>query len=222
MKRSYSNKLVLLLILIAAILLYFFTPLKEYTSPAKITALVNATGPFGPIVFAAIYYVITLLFFSAAAFSVIAGTLFGNLWGTVIVVIAATLSAQSAFLIARALGAGVIEKLGTHGSSVTKLINYVQTGVKKNGFQFFFIMRCLFVPYIPASYAAGLVTEASAWQFFFATLLTNMIFSPAFVYLGDNLTNGPKALLLPVILIILVLSVPKILKKFTSTATNNK
>lgn len=215
MRSSTIKKLLLLLFIVVVVALYIFTPLQQYASPAKVTALVEMAGPWGPLLFAAIYFIITLLFVSAAAFSILAGTLFGNVVGTAIVVITATLSAQCAFLLARALGSNIVDKLGKHGSSVTKLIAYVRKGVERNGFQFFVVLRCLFVPYIPASYAAGLVKEVNAWDFFFATLLTNLVFSPAFVYLGNNLLAGPKALLLPAILIVLVISVPKILTRFT-------
>jgi uncharacterized membrane protein YdjX (TVP38/TMEM64 family) len=68
------------------------------------------------------------------------------------------------------------------------------------------------VPYIPASYAAGLIKEAKAKDHFFGTLVTNMIFSPAFVFFGDSLMKGPKALLLPAGLIVVVLLVPRIIK----------
>lgn len=187
--------------------------LEQYLSKEGLEGLINSAGPFGPAVFMLVYYLLTLFFISAAAFTVIAGILFGKFFGALYVVIAATASAFTAFMIARSLGGDVLNKLGSHGGVVQKLIASIQENLKKGGFRTFFIMRCLFVPYMPASYASGLVKEARAIDFFLGTLVTNMIFSPAFVFFGDSLLKGPKALILPVVLIVIVLMVPKVLKK---------
>lgn len=155
--------------LIFTIVLYWLViqfRLTETINFKSIEALVARSGAFGPIVFALVYYCITLLFISAAALSVLAGTLFGKLLGTILVIISATLAAQTAFFVARYFGTNILTKIGTQSGVVQKLITYVQTGVSTNGFRFFFIMRCLFVPYIPVSYAAGLVPKAKPWDFF--------------------------------------------------------
>jgi len=193
--------------------------IKEFLKPESLKTFIKSFGIWAPLIFMAIYYTLVMALFSAAIFTILAGILFGKFWGSIYVIIAATTAAQTGFII--------IKKLNNHSESqqnktsqweknklIQPLIKILEKKLKKNGFRNFFILRCLFLPYMPLSYAAGFIKTAKAKDFFFATLFTNMIFSPAFVFLGDNLLAGPKALILPIILIIGVLLVPKILKKF--------
>jgi uncharacterized membrane protein YdjX (TVP38/TMEM64 family) len=211
--KRYRTILPVLGIISLLYLVYAYTPIVKYTNQQQLQLLVQAAGAFGPVLFGIFYIIITMLFISAAAFSVLAGTLFGKVLGSTIVIIAATISAQASFFIARYFGSAIYEQLGNRGGLVEQLVRKIQVGIKHNGFTYFFIMRCLFLPYIPASYAAGIVKGSNAWQFFWATLLTNAIFSPAFVYFGESIFKGPKALILPAALIAVVLMVPKIVRR---------
>jgi uncharacterized membrane protein YdjX (TVP38/TMEM64 family) len=210
------KKLLKILLAIFAIFMVIFLvrefQLLQYLNKESLETFLEPFGVFAPMVFMLIYYVITLLFVSATAFTIISGLLFGKLWGSVYVIIAASLSALTAFYISRYFGKDILEKLPEKG--VGKLIRTLNAKIEHNCFKSFFVMRSLFLPYIPLSYAAGLVKKANAKDFFLATLITNIIFTPAFTYLGDSLLEGPKALILPVILIVLVLLVPKIVKRF--------
>lgn len=209
MKRKW---LIGIAIIIAIGILWFYDVQRFLTLDA-IRSFVDQFGFFAPLVFGIIYFFAVVFLLPASLFTVISGTLFGPLWGTVIVVIASTLAAWTAFLIARRLGGEAIYKRG-EGGLIHKLVNRIDKEVAKNGFKAFFIARCLFLPYIAFSYASGLVKAARAKDFVLATFFTNIIFSFAFVYLGDQLLEGPKALILPVILIVIVLSVPRIVKRF--------
>lgn len=218
MKLLKSPKFWILLIIVAVLgFLEYRYNLRQYLTPEQLETFINQFGVWAPLVFMLIYYVLVLLFVSAAAFTILAGILFGPLWGSIYVIVAATAAAQTAFFISRYFGKGLdtslLEKKG-----IGPLMSKIEKGCEKDGFKNFFIMRCLFLPYIPLSYAAGLIQKAKARDFFFATLFTNMIFTPAFVFFGDSLLKGPKALLLPVILIVLVLAVPRIIKKFQKNA----
>ena len=181
---------------------------------ANLTNAIENSGAWAPIIFMIVYFIITLLFISAALFTILSGVLFGPVWGSIYVIIAATLSAQAAFYITRGLGQKGVEKFSQKPGFKT-LFAKLEDACRKNGFRNFFVMRCLFLPYILMSYAAGMIKSAKAKDFFFATLFANMIFSPAFVFFGDSLMKGPKALLLPVALIACVLLVPKLLKRFS-------
>jgi uncharacterized membrane protein YdjX (TVP38/TMEM64 family) len=214
MKNHNGTKaLVLVLIIVALALVYFLTPLPSLLTEETIRGFIEPFGMFAPVVFGVIYFVAVLFFLPASVFSILAGLIFGKLWGTVIVVIAATLAAAAAFGIARYFGKATAQKLcgkGKLGKWITKIDDYV----KEHGFQSFFIIRCLFLPYMPVSYAAGVVPAAKLRDFILGTFVTNIIFSFMFVYLGDNLLKGPKALILPLVLVVLALQVPKVLKRF--------
>jgi len=195
------------------IIAYIRYDASMYLTKEYIEEVVNQSGMYGTIVFAVIYFLVVVLFVPASAFSVLAGTLFGTVTGVLIVVIAATAAAQVSFYISRYFGHTLSEKFSKL-KYIKKFATRLESEVDKNGFRAFFIMRSLFLPFIPASYAAGFIKTAKAKDFFFATLVTNAIYSPAFVFLGDQLLKGPRALILPIILIVLVLLVPRLVKKF--------
>lgn len=210
-KRFDYIKRALLVALVIAIA-YVVINYRDALTVEAIRAWVTSYGSLAPLAYGILYIIVLLMLLSAAAMSVLAGVLFGKFWGSVIVVVAATIAASLAFYVTRTLGKDVTSYL--EGGIINKLMTKINKECETNGFRAFFILRCLFLPYIPLSYAAGLVRKAKFKDFFLGTLLTNMLFSPVFVYFGDQATQGPKAVIIPAILILLVLSVPKLVKKF--------
>ena len=193
--------------------IYFYTPLKDGFDLDYIRSLVESLGMLAPIIYGIIYSIVILFFIPATPLTVLSGLLFGPFLGTIVVVIAATVSASVAFLIARFFGADAVSRFsGEQG--IGKWIKKVELQCKNNGFVAFFILRNLFLPYILLSYASGLVKSAKLRDFASATFVSNTIHSFMFVYLGDSLLKGPKALIVPVILIILVLQIPKIVQRY--------
>ena len=211
----YFQLLALAALLVAGGFLVWHYDLHTYLQEEKREQLLDFVRSFGiwaPIIFALIYYFATLFFFSAAILTIASGILFGKVWGSVLVVIAATAAAQTGFVLAHYYGSGVLSHVGKQGGTIRSLVETINRRIEKNGFRSFFVLRCLFLPYMPLSYAAGLVEKAKARDFFFATLVTNAIFSPVFVLFGDALLHGPQALILPAVLIGLVLLVPKLVR----------
>lgn len=195
--------------------LYYFgwiEAVKNFLEPENLKKFIDQFGVWAPLVFIFLYYILVLAFISAAAFSVLAGLLFGEIWGSIYVIIAATLAAQTAFFVTQKLGPKKLSAL-KQKKGIGTLITKIELQTSQHGFQSIFLLRCLFAPYIPLSYAAGMIKTLKTKDFFWATLLTNIIFTPAFVFLGDSLLDGPKALILPVIMVVVVLAVPKIIKK---------
>jgi len=217
-KIKWSLLLLIFLTLLTAIYAFgWFDNLKEFLKPTNLKPFIDQFGILAPLVFMALYYGLILAFVSAAAFTIISGVLFGKIWGSIYVIIAATLAAQTAFLITKQLSDEKLNGLKSK-KGIGKLIRIVEEKTQKNGFKSIFLLRCLFAPYIPLSYAAGMIKTLKARDFFFATLLTNMIFTPAFVFLGDSLLKGPNALILPLLMVILVLGIPQIIKYFKPEA----
>ena len=217
-KIKWSLLLLIFLTLLTAIYAFgWFDNLKEFLKPTNLKPFIDQFGILAPLVFMALYYGLILAFVSAAAFTIISVVLFGKIWGSIYVIIAATLAAQTAFLITKQLSDEKLNGLKSK-KGIGKLIRIVEEKTQKNGFKSIFLLRCLFAPYIPLSYAAGMIKTLKARDFFFATLLTNMIFTPAFVFLGDSLLKGPKALILPLLMVILVLGIPQIIKYFKPEA----
>jgi uncharacterized membrane protein YdjX (TVP38/TMEM64 family) len=216
--KKYVKITLITLILTTLAYLYFFTPVKSYITQQAIANFVNGFGVLAPLAFIVIYVVALLFFLPATLFTVFGGVIFGLLWGTVYVVIAATLAACLGFMITRKFS-GVSR--GKHKNKLVKtLVDKCHHHCEKNGLQAFIIMRLLFLPYMPLSYAAGLVKSARLRDFALATFLTNIIGSFTFVFLGSQLQNGLKALILPVVLIVGTLLIPKVVKKFRKEETS--
>lgn len=62
----------------------------------------SAAGPAAPIAYVLLYAVGAVAFVPGVPLSVAGGALFGPLWGTVLIVVGATLGAGGAFLVAAA------------------------------------------------------------------------------------------------------------------------
>ena len=71
---------------------------------------VGGLGAWGPVVFVAAYAAATVAFVPGALMTLAAGAIFGLLEGVLYVFVAATLGASAAFLVARHLARGVIER----------------------------------------------------------------------------------------------------------------
>ena len=70
----------------------------------------DGLGPWGPVVFIAGYVVATVAFIPGSVLTLAAGALFGLTRGVLFVFVAATLGASAAFLVARYVARGAIEK----------------------------------------------------------------------------------------------------------------
>jgi uncharacterized membrane protein YdjX (TVP38/TMEM64 family) len=78
-----------------------FRHLPALHDVARLGQWIQAQGPLAPVVFVAGYVLAELLFAPALPLTLLAGLLFGPLWGTVYVSLASTSAATLAFLIAR-------------------------------------------------------------------------------------------------------------------------
>ena len=208
MKKRYQNTL---LLLIATVTLYVYAQYRSEISVDSIRMLVQGYGMLAPAVFGIIYIGFLVFLFPATLMSVLAGVLFGKVLGSITVIVAATIAAAIAFYVTRYFGTGVTEYL--EKGVVSNLIKKLNKQCEKGGIRTWFIIRSLFLPYIPVSYAAGLIRKATFKEFILGTLITNAIYSPIFVYFGDQAMQGPKALILPAMLIVVVLLVPRLAKR---------
>ena len=218
---DYIKKIlnVFLILVILAVLgyLFFFSPIREIVTLDSITSFVESFGMLGPIVFILIYIIGLLLLIPATLFTIAGGFLFGLFFGVVYVVIAATIAAVLGFLISRKFSSKW--NFVTSNVLTQRIVSKCEGHCEDNGLQTFIILRLLYIPYMPLSYAAGLVKTAKLQDFTLATFLTNIVGSFSFAYFGSQLDAGLKGMIIPIVLIILTLCVPKIVKKFDK---NNK
>lgn len=195
------------------LLVVFFVNNMEFLTLENLENFINSLGSWAIFVFFILYVVVTLFGFSAAVFTILAGTLFGVVNGLIIVVLAATLSASIAFFITR-----YFSKYFNEGKiknkTVKNLVDKIEVQAEKNGFVAICILRLSFLPYIPLSYASGLVKNLKMRDFVLATFLTNIFGSFVFIFLGASLMQSIPLFLLAIVLVLLFFQVPKLVKKY--------
>lgn len=180
----------LLLAAIAALFAAFFAfGLHRYftldffrSQQAAITARV-ATNPVGSgLAFFLIYVAVTGLSLpGAAVMTLIAGALFGLLWGTLLVSFASTLGATLAFLASRfVLRDWVQERFGDR-------LKRINDGVAKEGAFYLFALRLVpAFPFFVINLVMGL-TPIRAWTFYWVSQLGMLAGTLAYVYAGATL-----------------------------------
>jgi uncharacterized membrane protein YdjX (TVP38/TMEM64 family) len=144
-------------------------------------AFIQSLGPWGPVLFILIYIVATVFFVPGSVLTLGAGTLFGVVWGSVYVSIAATLGATAAFLVGRYLArdwvARKIEGNATFAS--------IDKAVAAEGWKIVGLTRLSPVfPFTLLNYAFGL-TQVKLGHYVLASWIGMMPGTVMFVYLGS-------------------------------------
>jgi uncharacterized membrane protein YdjX (TVP38/TMEM64 family) len=141
---------------------------------------IDSFGFWTPVAFIVIYNLATVLFVPGSIVTMGGGLIFGVVWGSVYVFIAATLGAISAFLIGRYLSRDWVAKL------LEKHPNFkaIDEAVAREGFKIVFLTRLSPVfPFNLLNYAFG-VTKVSLKDYFFGSI--GMIPGTVmYVYLGS-------------------------------------
>ncbi len=135
-------------------------------------------------VFFAIYVLVTGLSLPGAALlTLLAGSLFGLLWGTVIVSFASTIGASLAFLIARFL---FREQVQMRFADKLQSINQ---GIEKEGKNYLFTLRLIPIfPFFVINLVMGL-TPIKLWPFFWVSQMGMLPGTLVYVNAGTALAN---------------------------------
>lgn len=119
----------------------------------RFTAWVQGLGVWGPVAYIAGYVLATVLFAPGVILTLASGVIFGLFWGTVYTVIGATLGAACAFLVARYLARGFVERR----LAERPRFQAIDRAVGRQGFKIVFLMRLSPIfPYNLLNYALGL------------------------------------------------------------------
>lgn len=176
MTSSTMRRLALFGLLAAAAVVGFVW--RDRVDLARLEAAIASAGPFGPLVYIAIYAVATLLFVPGAIFSLVGGALFGPLWGTLLNLVGATLGATAAFLLARYVAADWVRQKA--GGWLDRLI----TGVEAEGWRFVAFVRLVpLFPFNLSNYALGL-TRISLVPYVAASFICMAPGALAYTWLG--------------------------------------
>ncbi len=198
------------LILLGAILLLMF--LAYYFNLGQkikdIKGFIDGLGPWGPLAYGLIYVGCVVAVVPGAGLTVIAGALFGSLWGTIVTSLASTTGAALCFLIARYFARDSVSEWVSGNEKFRKLDKLTET----HGGWIVALTR--FVPLFPfnlINYGFGL-TRVSFWTYVFLSWLCMLPGTILYVVGADAitkmLTRGevPWPLLGVLVLIILALT----------------
>ncbi|MGB7448530.1 MAG: TVP38/TMEM64 family protein [Ornithinimicrobium sp.] len=145
--RTWLVRLVLVLVLLGAL---WFGYRAGWLEPEAVRRRVAQAGVWGPLVFVALYAVLSLLPVPLGLFTVLAGAVFGGLWGVVVVWVGAMLGSLAGFFLARSTIRPALQPvIEQHRSSVWR---YLQG----TGFVPILTIRLMPVaPFMAVNYVAG-------------------------------------------------------------------
>ena len=141
---------------------------------------VDSLGWLAPVAFIVIYNIATLLFIPGSLLTLKGGCLFGFLWGSIYVLIAATIGATFAFLVGRYISRDwVCQQIGNKSK-----FKSIDKAVAKNGLKIVFLTRLSPIfPFNLLNYAFG-VTQVSLKDYILGSV--GMIPGTAmYVYMGS-------------------------------------
>ncbi|HKA38246.1 MAG TPA: VTT domain-containing protein, partial [Burkholderiales bacterium] len=184
-----KKRLLLVAVLVVLIAAFFAFGLHRYFSlelfkaqQAAITEFVAQRPVVSGLVFFLIYVAVTGLSLpGAAVMTLIAGAVFGLLWGTVIVSFASTLGATLAFLASRFLLRDWVQaKFGER-------LKRVNDGMAKEGAFYLFALRLVpAIPFFAINLLMGL-TPIKTWTYFWVSQVGMLAGTIAYVYAGTTL-----------------------------------
>ena len=164
---------------------YYFSLYDEFNRE-NLHAFIRGFGPWAPLAYAVVYIISSPIPFLAPVISAVGGFVFGLVWGTVAVLIIATLSALVPFTMARQLGREWVEgKLKGN----TRFEEIYRQSQGSGGFVFILLLRL--VPALPwevQNYVAGL-TKVSIPTFIAGTIAGIIPGSFSLVFLGSAATD---------------------------------
>ncbi|MBA2408979.1 MAG: TVP38/TMEM64 family protein [Gammaproteobacteria bacterium] len=163
--------------LVALTVAWFFLPVGEWLK--SFNGWVQGLGVWGYVIFAAVYIIATVLLAPGSPLTIAAGLAFSG-FGFPLVVVAATIGAALAFLVARYLARSRVERM-TERKPKFKAIDQAVTA---DGWKVVMLLRLSpLVPFNLQNYVFG-VTDIKFWHYVAATFVGIMPGTALFVYLG--------------------------------------
>lgn len=219
-----NTKLVLIIIFLAAVILFYATGTHEQLDLPHIQKNLDGIRSFHEknpytmiMIFMGAYIAITAMSIPGAiVLTLLSGAVFGVWKGTMLVSLASTIGATIAFLMSRYLFRETMLKRFKN-QMVT-----INRKLKENGNHYLFTMRLIPVsPFVVINLMMGL-THVSTWNFIWITFVGMFPGNLVYVYAGRKIAQikSPSEILTwPIILTLTLLGVlPLILKKFLSTS----
>ena len=182
----------------------------------KIKTWVASFGPIAPLVYIGLYLVSTVFFLPGTPVTVLAGFVFGPLWGVLYASIASIISVSAAFLIARYVARDLVENWVKNNEQFQK----IDTQVEEQGWRIVMLTRLVPIfPFNLQNYAYGL-TSIRFSTFVIVSAIFMLPGTAVFVQLGGAFVSGEgniwKTLIylgVAGVLLLLLSLLPKFLQK---------
>lgn len=204
-----------LILILGYVFIYHFNDIKRINLK-MIEDYIKSYGKWSIAVFLGISIIRPLaVVIPITLLTLIAGSLYGPVYGFLLAIASTIISSNVAFLISRYLGKSFVEKM------IKNKAQKINMKIEKNGFKIIFIMRISGVfPLDIVSYAAGL-TKVNYKDFMLATILGVMPETFSVAYLGHNIKNPlSPGFILSIALIVVTIGIPLITNKWKTR--NNK
>ncbi|MDH3360617.1 MAG: TVP38/TMEM64 family protein [Desulfobulbaceae bacterium] len=186
-KNGTGKAVMFLLFMVAAVILFRYTPIREWIDPQRLRELVESFGVWSPLVFILIYAVGICFFLPATLFTGLGALLFGTMYGFIYNQIGAMLGASAAFYIGRYLGRDYAASL------IGDRLQKYDDKIAANGFSTTLYLRLLFMPFSLFNFGLGL-TRVTFREYFFGTffgiLAGGFVFTFFFATLADVWASG--------------------------------
>lgn len=187
-KRNWGKLVLLAGLALAVFLIFKFTPLSlsDFT-PTNIKNFILQFGIWAPIVFIIIYTLRgAILVIPVGVMSLAGGLAFGQWWGTIYILVGATLGASLSFFIARYFGRQFIESFKwLHQGKIRSF----DDGIEKNGFRMMLFFRLIpLFQYDAVNFGAGL-SKMKFRDYFLASFIGMVPGGFINAMLGSSLEN---------------------------------
>ncbi|UCF77393.1 MAG: TVP38/TMEM64 family protein, partial [Betaproteobacteria bacterium] len=186
-----KSRLVLIIVIAAAIAAFFMFDLGRFftleffkSQQAAIDSYFTANPLQTAAIFFVIYVAVTGLSLPGAALmTLVAGAIFGLLWGTVIVSFASSLGATLAFLASRFLFRDAIQ------SRFGESLKAINAGVEKDGAFYLFTLRLVpAFPFFVINLVMGL-TPIRTWAFYWVSQIGMLAGTVVYVNAGTQIAR---------------------------------
>lgn len=132
------------------------------------------------LIYIAIYALRPVILFPATLLTVMAGAVFGPIYGVLYTIIGANMSASTAYFIGRFLGADFVK------DSNNGLLSQWRNRLQERSFETVLIMRLIYLPFDAVNYGCGILKIK--WpQYTLATLIGTIPGSATFVVFGSSI-----------------------------------
>jgi len=217
MSRRTLIKIVVFLLLAAAVVAIYFSPARDYLTRENVRVFVEHLRGvwYGPVIFIVAFVLACVLALPASLFVLAAGFIWGWLLGSVYSIVGGILGALASFYLGRFVGEGMLAKFGRIGRAVAKQVDHASFGS---------LLALRFIPGIPfavLNYGAG-VAGVRLRDFFWSTLVGVTPAMFVFAYSADALFNGKmsegdaaKRFLIVCGLMLAITLLPLAVKRFT-------